>query len=231
MALFVQLRFRRWSIEGHQPSRPSRAESDHCLAATGEGLRSLRLFHPRLNDTRSQIRMNRSLCRNTPTRHVPPPLSDPLFGWYWADISRIPGSILGVTAVHRLGRTRQSTANSRPRATPVIEIDCRVVDMWWPVATQWFMRGQKVGQLGDRDDMYLGRENPLGEDVVHLGVGIGAGVGEYEHVVVVVGGFPDGGEDHAAGADAGEDQGGGSRSWSCWSRSVARTPRRVFCGR
>ena len=35
-----------------------------------------------------------------------------------------------------------------------------------------------------------------------------AGVGEYEHVVVAVGGFPDGGEDHAAGADAGEDQSG-----------------------
>src|ERR1700679_169385 len=106
MALFVQLRLRRWSIGGRQPSLPSRAESDHCLAATDEGLRLLRLFHPRLYDTRSQIRMSRSRHDGiTRPATYQPHCPTPPFGWYWADISRINGSILDVTAGHRLGRT------------------------------------------------------------------------------------------------------------------------------
>ena len=43
--------------------------------------------------------------RIPPTCDVPPPLSNPLFGWYWVDINRIPGSRLDVTPGHRLGLT------------------------------------------------------------------------------------------------------------------------------
>ena len=39
---------------------------------------------------------------------VPPPLPNPLFGWYRADINRIPGSRLDVTAGHRLERTSRT---------------------------------------------------------------------------------------------------------------------------
>src|SRR5271156_899594 len=106
MVLFVQLRLRRWSIGGHQPSRPNRAESDHRLAATDEELRSPRPFHPFCYDTRSQIKLNPAewdpLRQNPPTCHLPPPLSNPLCGWYWVDINRTTGSRLDVTAGHRL---------------------------------------------------------------------------------------------------------------------------------
>jgi hypothetical protein len=51
-------------------------------------------------------------------------------------------------------------------------------------------------------------EDFLGEELVHAWPGVGAGVGQDEDLVVAVGGVADGGQDHAAGADPGEDEGG-----------------------
>ena len=41
---------------------------------------------------------------------------------------------------------------------------------------------------------------------MHLGVGVEAGVGENGQLVVEVGGLPEGGQHHAAGGDAGQDE-------------------------
>ena len=47
-----------------------------------------------------RIRHNPRACHGEP-----PPLSNPLFGWYWVEINRIPGSTPDILAGHRLGLT------------------------------------------------------------------------------------------------------------------------------
>ena len=124
MALFVQLRLLRWSIGGHQPSRPGRAESGRCPAATDEGLRLPRPFHPRCYDTRSPIKMNRSgrLPQNPPrpAATARPPVAQAICSVAGVIIAA-PGRVGRWSRPGRPGQARASTTGwARARSSSAV---------------------------------------------------------------------------------------------------------------
>ena len=68
-------------------------------------------------------------------------------------------------------------------------------------------RPPAVVQVGAGDHVSLAREDPLGQEVMHAGLGVGAEVGDDEDAVVAVVGVADGGQQDAAGAEPGQQQG------------------------